>query len=169
VPVFADTNVVVYAFGRDDAKVARAEAILAGQPTVSVQVVNEFLNVCRVKLGFDVEVRHRLAKELLDGCNVVAIDTRVVAKAMEIERQAGIAYWDALIVAAGLPAGCDTLCSEDLHHGHVLQGRLSLITFLLCGTEAEIAASRGAAPFRCQPTGQDLARTFLALRPRRNG
>lgn len=37
VPVFADTNVVVCAFGRDDAEVARAEAILKGQPTVSVQ------------------------------------------------------------------------------------------------------------------------------------
>jgi hypothetical protein len=36
--VFADTNIVVSAFGQDDAKVARAEAILAGQPTVSVQV-----------------------------------------------------------------------------------------------------------------------------------
>jgi predicted nucleic acid-binding protein len=127
VPVFADTNIVVYAFGRDDAKVARAETILAGQPTVSVQVVNEFLNVCRVKLGFDVEVRHRLAKELLDGCNVVAIDTRVVTKAMEIERQAGIAYWDSLIVAAALLAGCDTLYSEDLHHGHVFEGRLTVV------------------------------------------
>ena len=126
-PVFADTNVVVYAFGRDNAKVARAEAILAAQPTISVQVVNEFLNVCRVKLGFDVEVRHRLAKELLDGCNVVSIDTRVIAKAMEIESQAGIAYWDALIVAAAVLAGCDTLYSEDLHYGHVFEGQLTVV------------------------------------------
>lgn len=82
VPVFADTNVVVYAFGRDESKVATAEEILAAQPTISVQVVNEFLGVCRVKLGFDIELRHRLARELLEGCHVVAIDSRVVGKAM---------------------------------------------------------------------------------------
>ena len=99
-PVFVDTNVVVYAFGRDEAKAAISEAILADQPTVSVQVISEFLNVCRVKLGLEIQVRHRLAQELLAGCNVVAIDARVVAKAMEIEREARIAYWDTLIVAA---------------------------------------------------------------------
>ena len=42
-PVFADTNVVVYAFANDDAKVVVAEGILEKQPTISVQVINEFL------------------------------------------------------------------------------------------------------------------------------
>jgi predicted nucleic acid-binding protein len=127
VPAFADTNVVVYAFGRDAAKVERAEAILASQPTISAQVAGEFLNVCRIKLGLDVEVRHRLAQELLAGCNVVAIDSRVIGKAMEIESQAGISYWDAQIVAAALLAGCDTLYSEDLQHGHLFEGRLTVV------------------------------------------
>ena len=67
-PVFVDTNVVVYAFGRDEAKAAISEAILADQPTVSVQVISEFLNVSRVKLGLEIQVRHRLAQELLAGC-----------------------------------------------------------------------------------------------------
>lgn len=48
-PVFVDTNVVVYAFGQDPAKVERAEAILADHPTFSVQAINAFLSVCRVK------------------------------------------------------------------------------------------------------------------------
>ena len=111
-PVFVDTNIVVYAFGQDAAKVERAEAILESQPTISVQVINEFLNVCRVKLGLDTATRHQLANELLAGCNVVALDSRVVAKAMDIESQADISYWDALIVAAGLLSGCDTLYGD---------------------------------------------------------
>jgi predicted nucleic acid-binding protein len=101
--------------------------ILASQPTISAQVAGEFLNVCRIKLGLDVEVRHRLAQELLAGCNVVAIDSRVIGKAMEIESHAGISYWDAQIVAAALLAGCDTLYSEDLQHGHVFEGRLTVV------------------------------------------
>lgn len=45
-PAFADTNVVVYAFAKDEAKIAIAEGILEKQPIVSVQVISEFLNVC---------------------------------------------------------------------------------------------------------------------------
>jgi predicted nucleic acid-binding protein len=89
-------------------KVAVAEGILEKQPTISVQVVSEFLNVCRIKLGMDVPTRHKLAGELITGCNVVALDPRVVEKAMQVDAQAQISYWDALIVAAALLSGCDS-------------------------------------------------------------
>ena len=101
-PAFADTNVVVYAFANDHAKIAVAEEILAKQPTISVQVISELLNVCRTKLGMDVPTRHRLARELIAGCNVVPLESRVIEKAMEVEVQGQISYWDALIVAAAL-------------------------------------------------------------------
>lgn len=115
-PAFADTNVVVYAFAKDDARIAVAEAILEKQPTISVQVISEFLNVCRIKLGMDVPTRHKLARELIAGCNVVALEPRVVEMAMQVEAQQ-ISYWDALIVAAPLLSGCDTLYTEDLEQG----------------------------------------------------
>jgi len=44
VPAFADTNVVVYAFAKDGAKITIAEGILEKQPTISVQVISEFLS-----------------------------------------------------------------------------------------------------------------------------
>jgi predicted nucleic acid-binding protein len=127
VPAFADTNVVVYAFAKDDAKVAIAEGILENQPTISVQVLNEFLNVCRIKLGMDVVTRHTLAGELIAGCNVVSLDLAVVEKAMQIEAQTQISYWDALIVAAALLSGCDTLYTEDLQDGQVFEGQLTVV------------------------------------------
>lgn len=46
---------------------------------------------------------------------------------MEIEDQAGISYWDALIVAAALLSGCDTLYSEDFQHGRVFEDRLTVV------------------------------------------
>jgi len=124
---FADTNIVVYAFAKDEAKIAIAEGILEEQPTISVQVVSEFLNVCRTKLGMDRPTRHRLAGELIAGCNVVSLDPRVVEKAMEIEAQSQISYWDALIVAAALLSGCDTLYTEDLKNGHTFDGQLTVV------------------------------------------
>ena len=126
-PAFADTNVVVYAFAKDDAKIAIAEGILDKQPTISVQVISEFLNVCRIKLAMDVPTRHKLARELIAGCNVVVLDSRVVAKAMEVEAQAQISYWDALIVAAALLSGCDTLYTEDMEHRRTFDGQLTVV------------------------------------------
>ena len=126
-PVFVDTNIVVYAFSGDASRAGKAESILEGQPTISVQVVNEFLSVCRVKLRLDTATRHRLATELLAGCNVVALDMLVVAKAMEIEANVNISWWDALIVAAALLSGCDTLYTEDLQHSQVFEGQLKVV------------------------------------------
>ncbi len=126
-PAFADTNIVVYAFAKDDAKIAVAEGILEKQPTISVQVISEFLNVCRVKLGMDIPTRHKLARELIAGCNVVALDPRVVEKAMEVEAEGQISYWDVLIVAAALLSGCDTLYTEDLEGGRTFDGQLTVV------------------------------------------
>ena len=127
VPAFADTNVVVYAFSKDDTKIAVAEGILEKQPTISVQVISEFLNVCRVKLGMDMPTRHKLARELIAGCSVVALEPRVIEKAMEVETQAQISYWAAQIVAAALLSGCDTLYTEDLEHGRTFDGQLTVV------------------------------------------
>ena len=33
-----------------------------------------------------------------------------------------ISHWDALIVAAALHQGCETLLSEDLQHGQIIEG-----------------------------------------------
>jgi predicted nucleic acid-binding protein len=132
VPVFVDTNIAVYAFGLDEAKKAKGRELLARQPTISTQVVNEFLNVCRVKLKLDIAVRHVLARELIAGCDVVMLDSNVVDKAMVLEAmvleaQTGLSYWDCLIVAAALLSGCDTLYSEDMQHGQIFEGRLTVL------------------------------------------
>ena len=112
---------------RNDAKIAVAEGVIEKQPTISVQVISEFLNVCRVKLGMDMPTRHKLARELIAGCSIVALEPRVVEKAMEIEAQAQISYSDALIVAAALLSGCDTLYTEDMEHGRMFEGQLTLV------------------------------------------
>jgi predicted nucleic acid-binding protein len=48
---FFDTNVLIYAFAVGDRRSARAEALLAEGGVIGVQVLNEFTNVVRRKLG----------------------------------------------------------------------------------------------------------------------
>ncbi len=126
-PVFVDTNIAAYAFGEDAAQKTKARALLAEHPTISTQVVNEFLSVCRVKLKIDVATRHRLAQEMMAGCDVVTVNPAVVEKAMAIEAQHGLNYWDCLIIAAALLGGCDILYSEDMQDGQVFEGRLTVV------------------------------------------
>ncbi|MDP1527676.1 MAG: PIN domain-containing protein [Rhodocyclaceae bacterium] len=124
--VFADTNIVVYAYGVDPTKVAKAKAILNDAPVISTQVINEFHNVARRKLGLDIATRHRIATDLLQSCRVVAVDQAIVAAAMQVEARYQVSYWDALIIAAALAAGCSTLYSEDMQDGQVFEGRLTV-------------------------------------------
>ncbi len=41
---------------------------------------------------------------------------------MALARDHGFAFYDALIVAAALEGGCDTLFSEDMQHGRDVGG-----------------------------------------------
>jgi predicted nucleic acid-binding protein len=43
--IFVDTNLVLYALGKDDRKKAIARAVLANQPLLSSQVINEAVSV----------------------------------------------------------------------------------------------------------------------------
>lgn len=39
-----------------------------------------------------------------------------------VEQQTNYSWWDCLIVAAAIAQGCDTLATEDMQHGRVLDG-----------------------------------------------
>lgn len=48
--VFADTNIILYLLSDDITKKTRAKQILSNRPIISLQVANEFTNVCIKKL-----------------------------------------------------------------------------------------------------------------------
>ena len=41
---------------------------------------------------------------------------------MSLAREHGLSFYDALIVAAAIEAGCDTLFTEDMQHGRKFAG-----------------------------------------------
>ena len=53
--LFVDTNVVLYSIGKDAHKSGVARRLIADQPAISVQVVNECISVCLRKLSFNRE------------------------------------------------------------------------------------------------------------------
>ncbi|CCE07197.1 PilT protein, N-terminal (fragment) [Bradyrhizobium sp. STM 3843] len=58
------------------------------------------------------------------------LTTTTHSVALALARDHSLQFYDALIVAAALEAGCDTLFSEDLQHGRTLSGLTIVNPFL---------------------------------------
>lgn len=121
---FFDSNVLLYLASADTAKADRAEEVLAEGGAASVQVLNEVANVARRKMRLTwPETRDFLA--LVRGTlsiHPVTIETHDAGLALA-ERY-NLSLFDAMIAAAALQAGCDTLWSEDMQDGLMLEDRL---------------------------------------------
>jgi predicted nucleic acid-binding protein len=123
---FLDANVIVYAFSSNDPRNVRAEALLESGGVISVQVLNEFVNVSRRKQGRGWDEVHDalgVLKILLDPPQPLTVELHEAA--VEIARDRGFSIYDSLIIAAALRAGCSILYSEDLHHGQGI-GQLTI-------------------------------------------
>lgn len=127
VRVFLDTNIIVYAF-TDDPRSAVAETLLVAGADLNVQVLNEFTNVARRKMGFDwnqIEEALRAISTLARKIHPVDLETHAAAPGLA--QRYGFSFYDALIVSAALKARCDMLYSEDMQGGLVVESRLRIV------------------------------------------
>jgi len=126
VPAFVDTNVAVYALGRDSDKKARAKQILDDAPIASSQVINEAISVLMGKQRFARDEAYEVADAVMKLVVVAPVTANTVRDAMTVGLRYDLSHWDSLIVAAALATGCDTLYSEDMQDGQVFEGRLTV-------------------------------------------
>lgn len=125
---FFDTNVLLYAFDSSDPRQPIADTVLAQGGVISVQSLNEFAHVARRKLQWDWEtVQAALAAVRRAAIQVVPLTTALHKHGLDIAAAHRLSIYDAMIVAAALTAGCDTLYSEDLHDGLLIDGRLRVV------------------------------------------
>jgi predicted nucleic acid-binding protein len=121
---FIDSNIVLYLLSADVAKADRAEAVMTAGGVVSVQVLNEVTNVARRKLGMAWAETDELLAGLRSACSVEPLTLRTHDTGRRLAERYGLSTWDAMIVSAALLAGCDTLFSEDMQHGLLLEQQL---------------------------------------------
>ena len=123
---FLDTNIIVYAF-TDDPRAVRAQQLLDEGCITGVQVLNEFADVARRKLGMTwEETRDALAAIRMLCPTIAPLALETHENAVALAQRYNFRIFDALIVAAALHAGCETLWSEDMHAGLVVEDRLRL-------------------------------------------
>lgn len=122
---FLDTTVLLYAALQPDARSEAARALLARGGVVSVQVLNEFANVARRKLRRPWPEVTRALAAIRTLCPAPLPLTLATHEAgLRLAEALGYSLYDSLILAAALEGGCDTLYSEDLQDGQVIEDRL---------------------------------------------
>ncbi|MGY3620178.1 PIN domain-containing protein [Bradyrhizobium sp. USDA 10063] len=119
---FFDTNILVYA-QQAGLKSERARALLAQGGKLSVQVLNEFTAVARGKLQHDwPDIAEAVSDVLTMLDPPLALTLELHASARTLAEENLLSFYDALIVAAAIEAGCATIYSEDMQHGHTIGG-----------------------------------------------
>jgi len=125
---FIDSNVFIYLF--DDVDVRKrmiAENLITGSirmesGVISFQVVQETLCVITTKLKASPEDEFLCLERVLSPLWQIMPSTGLYARVLGIQSRYQFSFYDALIVAAALEAGCSRLLTEDLHHGQELEG-----------------------------------------------
>ncbi|MEQ1554493.1 MAG: PIN domain-containing protein [Ferruginibacter sp.] len=125
---FVDSNICLYLLDIVDAKKEIAKTILKTNPTISTQVINENVNILfkKYKHLSNIEVVAH-TKFLMHNCIVEIINEGTIAKALFTKEKYQLQWYDSLIVASALEANCTILYTEDMHHGLIIEGTLSII------------------------------------------
>lgn len=121
---FLDTNVLIYAASADQRRAQKAEALIAAGGVVSVQVLNEFVSVSQGKLKRDWVQTNGYLNAIRHLLTVCPLTIEMHDGATSIAERYGLHIYDAMIASAALKTGCDTLYSEDMHDGLLIEGGL---------------------------------------------
>lgn len=127
---FFDSNILIYTF--DDIALKKQQiaqglvkkALHDGSGNISYQVAQEVLNVLTRKLPLlmNVEDATRYLAQTLEPLWSVQPSAELFLSGLSLQARYKFGFYDSLIVAAALSAGCMRLYTEDLQHGQQIEG-----------------------------------------------
>jgi predicted nucleic acid-binding protein len=124
---FFDTNVVLYLASNDETKADQAEHVIVGGGMISVQVLNEITNVARRKMHMSWEDTHAFLALVRDLLSVEPLSVETYETGILLAERYSLSIYDAMIAASALHANCETLWSEDMQSGALIEGRLRIV------------------------------------------
>ena len=125
--LFLDTNVVIYGLDpREPSKQARClawlrQAAQANSLTISPQVCAEARSVAVRKLKIEAEDAAKAVLGLLPWCTA-PYGADEVRRALGLVRNWRLSWWDSVIIASALAAGCTHFVTEDGQSAPVIEG-----------------------------------------------
>jgi predicted nucleic acid-binding protein len=139
-----DTNILIYSVSFKDSldrHVRSIELVRQVAPTggiVPLQVIGEFLNVCRQKKMVEPRRAAKRASEFMEGFDCPQTTPEDLIKAFNLADRKMLQYFDSLIITVARRAGATILLSEDMQDGLDVDG-LRVVNPFLAGNEALLA------------------------------
>ena len=120
--IFLDSNVMIYAYFKQDEKKQRiSKQLISQNAIISTQVLQELTNTLHRKIGVDYNIVRSILQECLKNCDLNTNTSDTVFLALDIADRYGFSFYDSLIVAAALECECTTLYSEDMQHNQHIE------------------------------------------------
>ncbi|GHV40510.1 twitching motility protein PilT [Spirochaetia bacterium] len=126
--VFIDTNIFVYTvdkFDKNKQMIARKvvkEAIFNNAAVISTQILQEFYNVCTLKLHMKPLKVKEYVHNYIENIEVVQNGSAIIERGIDISIISQVSFWDALVIAAAESAHCTEIITEDLNDGQIMNG-----------------------------------------------
>lgn len=126
---FIDTNVLIYAYSNDEPEKSQQanEVIFADNTLISLQVINEFSNICLRKLNITPQNIIASIEELTSIIIVTGFSQSTQIRALQLINKYRFSYYDSLIIATALENSCSVLYSEDMQHNQKIENQLRII------------------------------------------
>ena len=127
--VFIDTNVLIYGYSEDepDKRQQAIDCVRSGEAWISTQVLNETINVLKRKFSLSYSQIREAVQELSEGFPIVLVSVNTIEMALNLAERYQYSYFDSLILASALEAGCQILYSEDLQDGQRIENQLTIV------------------------------------------
>jgi len=126
---FVDTNILIYAFTRDepDKQEIALRFLDRCQPVISTQVLKEFANVLLKKGNDGMERVRAVIGEITEVADIVNEELMLIFAALDISERYKFSFYDSLIIAAAINSQCPVLLSEDLQDGQIIDNKLTIV------------------------------------------
>jgi predicted nucleic acid-binding protein len=148
---FLDSNILLYLHDETDERKWRVSSHVVlelgrrSSFVVSPQVLNEYYVVATSKFGgSENRSRYRDNVRRFRRACLAPYDPDVIETAWGMQDITNYAWWDLMIIASAIKAGCRYLLTEDMMHGHEL-GDLTIVNPFFADF-AELIAKIGIPP-----------------------
>jgi len=126
---FIDTNIFIY-YQRSDnpQKQAIAKSLLENNNCVaSTQVISEISNILTKKYPTLEKEIQLFLQDITEFCETRIISKSLIFKALKLHFKYKYSFYDSLIITTALEANCDTLYSEDMQNGQIIENTLRIV------------------------------------------
>ena len=130
--VFIDSNIWLYAFIKNPGEAHKHEQAgdiitMSADVVISPQVIAEVCNNLLRKGGMDETGVLAIIEDFYRHSHVHEMNLDCHRRASRLRLLHRFSFWDSLIVASALEAGCLRLLTEDMQHGQLIDDQLKVL------------------------------------------